>query len=270
MDTSNPVMMRTSVRRHIVRLVLGAALAAAAAWPTSAHAQAARDAAPVESAADFLFGAPHAWIGVRGSYLLPRAGGELFTFVRDQLTLDNADFRAAGLSGDLGIVLPHGFDVVVGADVNRRTAPSEYRHFIASNGQPIAQTTRVRQTGVRAGLRWSPFSRGQRISRLAFIPRRVVPYADAGIATTFYSFSQVGQFVDPGSFAVFNDHFGSDGWATGPYAGGGLDLQLYRVLYLTVHARYTWLHGTLGSDFSGFDGIDLSGLRTSTGFTVVF
>lgn len=253
-----------------MRVALGAALAAAAAWPTSAHAQAARDAAPVESAADFLFGAPHAWLGVRGSYLVPRAGGDFFSFVRDQLTLDNADFRAGGLSGDLGIVLPHGLDVVIGADVNRRTAPSEYRHFIASNGQPIAQTTRVRQTAARAGLRWSPFSRGQRISRLAFIPRRVVPYVDAGVTTTFYSWSQVGQFVDANSFAVFNDQFGSDGWATGPYAGSGVDLQLYRVLYLTVHARYTWLHGTLGSDFSGFDGIDLSGLRTSTGFTVVF
>ena len=97
-----------------------------------------------------------------------------------------------------------------------------------------------------------------------------MPHVDAGLTTTFYSFSQVGQFVDADSFAVFNDHFGSDGWATGPYAGGGLDVQMYRVLYLTLNARYTWLHGALGSDFSGFDGIDLSGLRTSAGFTVVF
>ena len=263
-------MMRASLRRHLVRLAFGVALACGSAWPAAAQAQTPPEPAPAESAADFLFGAPHAWLGVRGSYLVPRAGGDFFTFVRDQLTLDTADFRAAGLSGDLGIVLPHGLDVVVGADVNRRTAPSEYRHFIASNGQPIAQTTRVRQTGVRAGLRWSPLSRGQRISRLAFIPRRVVPYVDAGVTTTFYSWSQVGQFVDANSFAVFNDHFGSDGWATGPYAGGGVDLQLYRVLYFTVHARYTWLHGALGSDFTGFDGIDLSGLRTSTGFTVMF
>ena len=207
---------------------------------------------------------------MRGSYLVPRAGGELFTFVRDQLTLDSADFRARGLSGDVGIVLPRGLDLVFGADVNRRSADSEYRHFIASNGQPIAQTTRLRQTGVRAGLRWSPIARGQRISRLAFIPRKVVPYVDGGFTTTFYSFSQVGQFVDADTFAVFNDHFGSDGWATGTYAGGGVDLQVYRALFLTVHARYTWLRGTLGSDYSGFDGIDLSGVRTSTGFTVIF
>lgn len=263
-------MMRSTLRRHVLRLVSSAAVASVGAWPALARAQTPRRPAPVETTADFLFGAPQAWLGVRGSYLVPRAGGQLFSFVRDQLTLDTADFRAGGLSGDLGIVLPHGLDVVVGADVNRSTAPSEYRRFIASNGQPIAQTTRFRQTGVRAGLRWSPFSRGQRISRLAFIPRRAVPFVDAGVATTFYSWSQAGQFVDPGTFAVFNDRFDSDGWATGPYAGGGVDLQLYRVVYLTVHARYTWLHGSLGSDFSGFDGIDLSGLRTSTGFTVVF
>ena len=263
-------MMRSTLWRHVPRLVCCAVVAFVAAWPAPARAQAPRQPAPAETAADFLFGAPRAWLGVRGSYLVPRASGQLFTFVRDQLTLDPADFRAGGLSGDLGIVLPRGLDVVVGADVNRSTAPSEYRRFIASNGQPIAQTTRFRQTGVRAGLRWSPFSRGQRISRLAFIPRRLVPFVDTGVATTFYSWSQVGQFVDPGTLAVFNDDFGSDGWATGPYAGGGVDLQLHRVLYLTVHARYTRLHGSLGADFSGFDGIDLSGLRTSTGFTVVF
>lgn len=262
--------MNTLVLNCVRRLAAVALLAGCVALITPATAGAqVRTAAADESVANFLFGAPRAWIGVRGSYLLPRAGGELFEFVDSQLTLGTSDFRAAGISGDVGFLLPRGLSLVVGSDLNRGRADSEYRHFIASNNQPIAQVTRLRQTSVQAGLRWSP-QVGQRISRLAFVPRRLLPYVGAGVATTYYSFTQVGQFVDPSTFAVFNDAFASSGWATGPYAGGGVDLQLYNGLYVSFDARYTWQRGTLGSDFTGFDGIDLAGLRTSSGIRVIF
>ena len=48
-------------------------------------------AAPATSSADFLFGAPRAWIAIRGSILFPRAGGDLFTFVNDQLICEYAE-----------------------------------------------------------------------------------------------------------------------------------------------------------------------------------
>jgi len=39
---------------------------------------------------------------------------------------------------------------------------------------------------------------------------------------------------------------------------------------VNVGARYAWGHAKLSSDFVDFDGIDLSGFRTSTGITIVF
>jgi hypothetical protein len=119
-------------------------------------------------------------------------------------------------------------------------------------------------------VRYSPLGRGRSISRYAFIPRRLVPYAGGGVTFAFYQFSQRGQFVDFSDLSIFTDRFASDGWTSGPYAHAGVDVQAWKRLFVTFDGRYTWLHSTLDSDFSGFDGIDLAGFRASTGISIVF
>ena len=47
-------------------------------------------------------------------------------------------------------------------------------------------------------------------------------------------------------------------------------VQIYRALFLNVGARYAWVHSGLDKTFVGFDGIDLTGFKGSTGVTVVF
>lgn len=220
--------------------------------------------------ADFLFGAPRGWLSVRGSWLVPRAGGDLFEFVSEQLTLDRSDFRARGFATDVGVAVAPRLDVVAGFDIAREETGSEYRRFVASNAQPITQATRLQQTTVSGGVRYSPLGRGRSISRYAFIPRRIVPYAGAGATVGFYSFTQRGQFVDFTDLSIFTDRFTSDGWTIGPYVQGGADLQVWKRLSVTFDARYTWLQGDLDSDFSGFDGIDLAGFRAGTGISIVF
>ncbi|HUR32943.1 MAG TPA: hypothetical protein VM032_04055 [Vicinamibacterales bacterium] len=225
---------------------------------------------PAPSAADFLFGAPRAWLSLRGSLLFPRAGGDLFAFVSDQLTVDKTDLRARGFAADVGAVLTPSVDLVVGFDLTRRDTGSEYRRFVASNAQPITQFTRLQQSALSVGVRATPFGRGRRISRYAFIPKRVVPYGGAGLAISHYDFSQRGQFVDFADLSIFNDRFVSNGWSVGPYVHGGADVQVWKRLSLTFDGRYTWLHSGLDADFSGFDGIDLAGFRGGTGISVVF
>lgn len=219
---------------------------------------------------DFLLDAPRAWLSLRGSMVVPRASGELFAFVTDQLTLGKSDFRARGYSADLGIVLGRTLDLVIGADITSRSSASEYRRFVTASRAAIEQTTTFRQKQVSAGVRLSPLGRGRRISQYAFIPAKVAPFAGAGIATGYYTFDQVGQFVDFTDFGIFNDRFASDGWAAGPYVNGGVDVQLWKRLYLSVEGRYSWMHGALDTDFSGFDGIDLAGFRGGTGINIVF
>ncbi len=229
-----------------------------------------RSPQPIARTPDFLIGAPKMRLGLRGSWVMPRAGGDLFAFVGDQLTFEPADLRARGIVTDLAVALWPRVDLVTGFERARRSTGSEYRQFVASSGQPIAQTTRLEQVGVSLGLRYLPLGSGRRISRLAFIPRRVTPYAGAGVTATSYHFSQRGQFVDFADRSVFTDAFVSDGWAFGPFVQGGAELQVWKRLYLAVDGRYNWLHGALDSDFNGFDGIDLAGFRASTGFGIAF
>jgi hypothetical protein len=51
---------------------------------------------------------------------------------------------------------------------------------------------------------------------------------------------------------------------------GGVDVRVFRRLYLTVDGRYLWAAGDLGREWIDFDPIDLAGFRLSAGFNVVF
>src|SRR6476661_1662368 len=60
---------------------------------------------PISRTPDFLVGAPKARLGLRGSWVMPRGGGDLFSFVGDQLTFEPSDLRARGVVADLAIAL---------------------------------------------------------------------------------------------------------------------------------------------------------------------
>lgn len=267
----NAWCLRIAASVLCVSLPLMAATAQAADDEQSPPTAAPTRVAPPPSApSDFLIGAPRAWLSFRGSQLFPRAGGDLFAFVSNQLTVDRAGLRARGMAADLGITLGSRLDIVTGFDINKHATPSEYRHFVASNSQPITQSTELKQMALSVGVRYSPIGRGLSVSRFAFIPRRFAPYVGGGATLGYYDFSQRGQFVDANDLSIFTDRFVSDGWSVGPYVNGGADVQVWKRLYVTFDGRYSWMHSALDSDFSGFDGIDLAGFRASSGISVIF
>lgn len=225
---------------------------------------------PTEGPPDFFLSQPRGWIAARGGLLVPRAGGELFSFVSDQLTLGPSDFRSAAFNLELGVNLSQTLAVEGGFDVSKRHVASEYRRFVTASRTPIAQTTRLNQSGMTLGVRYTPTGHGQRISRLAFIPRRMTPYVGAGVQMTYFNFRQSGNFVDFTDSSIFSDIFASDGWTFGPFVRGGVDLQVWRRLYVNGDVRYTWMRSDLGPDFSGFDGIDLASVRGATGVSIKF
>jgi len=219
---------------------------------------------------DFLFGRPRATISFNGTWVVPRAGGDLFTFVGNQLTINRSDFRRTGFTGAVGIRVTPQLDVVSDVEISARSIGSEYRQYVKADRSEITQTTKFNQAAVAVGARYFPIGRGQDISKYAFLPRRVVPYVGAGASFTHYTFSQVGEFVDYVDLSIFSHSFSSDGWAVGPHVDTGADVQIWRMFFVNVGARYGWGHAKLGADFVGFDGIDLSGFRSSTGITIVF
>jgi hypothetical protein len=236
------------------------------AWPAFAQGQDA------PSRPDFLFGRPDGSIGLRGGWVFARAGSDLYDFVERELTIDEGDFNSASVATDFGIALSSRADAVIGVDYNQTSVASEYRAFVDNNRLPIQQTTWLKSLNLTGSIRFALAPRGREISRLAWVPRSVVPYVGAGGGMVWYRFQQAGDFIDAldPRLAVFSDTFTADGWTPSAHVLGGVDVRVYRRLYVTLDGRYMWAAGDLGTDFENFDPIDLSGFRFGAGINVVF
>jgi hypothetical protein len=225
---------------------------------------------PQRSAPDFLFQTPDGSFGVRGSWVFARAGSDWYDFVTDHLTLENRDFNAPAFGVDLGITITPRVDAVIGFDFSQSTTGSEYRDFVDNNRLPITQQTRLREMNLSGGVRLALTERGREVGSFAWVPRTVVPYVGAGGGMLWFDVNQTGDFVDFVDNSIFTDVFRSRGWAPSAHVFGGVDIRVYRRLFLTLDGRYLWAAGDLGSDWIDFDPIDLTGLRLAAGINVVF
>jgi hypothetical protein len=235
---------------------------------------AAQAPAPSSGRPDFLFGRRDGSIAVRGGWVLARAGSDVFAFVRDRLTVEKNDFNTAAIASDYGLALSPRIDAVIGLDFNRAKVASEYRRLVDNNRLPIEQTTTLQELNLTGAVRFALRPRGREISRLAWIPNTVVPYAGAGGGILRYDFKQDGDFVDEGlagpNQPIFSDVFQATGWTPSAHVFGGVDLKLYHRWYLTLDGRYVWAAGDLGRDFERFDPIDLAGFRVGAGINMLF
>jgi hypothetical protein len=224
---------------------------------------------PPRPAPDFLFGRPSGTIGLRVGWLSSRSGSDWYDFVTDQLTIDRTNFNGPGIGTDLGITITRRLDLMIGFDYSQSTTASEYRRFVDNNRLPIQQTTLLRGANFSGGVKFALTERGREVGRLAWVPRKVVPFIGAGGGATWFQVKQTGDFVDYVDLSVFTDVFESKGWAPTAHAFGGVDVRVLRRAYVTFDARYTWASGNLGADWIDFDPIDLSGLRLSAGFNFI-
>ena len=219
---------------------------------------------------DFLFGQPRGSLGLHGSWVFASSGSDLFDFVTRQLTLDKSDFSGPGIGADTTVNFLPRLAAQFGFEWSRKTTGSEYRAFTDNNSLPINQDTTLKVVHLTAGVRYALANPGIDVSRFAWVPRRVVPYVGAGGGAVYYDFLQRGDFVDFEDLSVFPDVFRSTGWAPSAHVFGGVDIKLYRALFATMEGRYSYAHAKLGSDFVGFDPIDLSGFRISAGINVLY
>lgn len=250
------------------RVLVVCALTATTALP--AAAQGTPPTPHPGSTRDFLFGPPRGSVSVRGSWIFARAGSDLFDFVTDQLTLEPRDFNAPALGVEIGFAAGPRLEAAAGVEWSRSRASSEYRRFVDNFNLPITQETKLENVHLGASVRFALRPRGRAVSRLAWIPRGMIPYVGAGAGAIHYNFSQRGDFVDFVDRSVFTDVFESKGWAPSGHVFGGVDLQLFRLVYLELEGRYLWSAGELGRDFIDFDPIDLAGFRTTAGVSFLF
>jgi hypothetical protein len=221
-------------------------------------------------APDFLLKRPTGSVGLRGNWVFARAGSDLFDFLHEQLTIDKGDFRSPAIAADVAYAITPRIDAVFGLEYARTSMQSEYRHLVDNNLLPIEQTTALSTLHVIAGVRHAFVPRGYAVSRLAWVPRRVVPYAGAAAGVVRHEFSQAGDFVDYKDQAVFSDSFRSHGWSPTAHVFGGVELHVYRRLFATLESRYVWSDAPLDRSFQDFAPIDLAGIRMSAGINFVF
>jgi len=191
--------------------------------------------------------------------------------VQQHLTVDRKDFNAPAIGMDVEFWLTPRASIVGGFDWSQASKDSEYRDFVDNRRQPIQQTTRLREGSVTGGVRYALRDRGRAVSTLAWIPTRIVPYVGGGGGFLWYNLEQYGDFVDFVDFSVFGDLLPSDGIAPTAYVQAGADIQLVKRLYVTFDARYKWAKSKLDDVvWTGFDPLDLGGVKLSTGLTVTF
>lgn len=220
---------------------------------------------------DFLLGRPRASVGVRGSWVKAGASSDLFDFVTKELSIDKSDFNTGSFGADVAVSVNERLDIVGGLDVNAMSHLSDYRLFEDNRGLPIQQTTELSQLNLTLSAKYSLLPRGRAISRLAWIPRTVVPYVGAGAGYGKYEFRQNGDFVDfDNGNRVFSDTFRSSGWAPTMHVLGGTDIRVYRHLIMSFEGRYSWSNADLSQDFIDFEPIDLGGFRFGAGLHIAF
>ena len=247
-----------SARVPIAALVL----AAAAGAPAIGRAQSAGDG--------FLFHPRRGGLVVRGGFASATASGDLYSFLTDQFTLNKGDFGAPSVGVDLLVRVAPRIDVDLGMSYSASQKMSEFRHFVDLNDLPIQQTTTLTRLPMTAGVRLYLVPPGRSIGEFAWVPTKIVPYVGAGGGMMWYRFQQKGDFIDFQTTDVFPDVFASHGTAGTAHALAGVDYSLNPRLAVNGEARYTWAKGQLGTDFTGFNGIDLSDFGITIGLNVRF
>ena len=257
--------VRRLVRRHV--FIPGMAGALWAALAGRADAQSAGKG--------FLFQEPRWTLALRGGFDRANAGGELFEFVTDSLTLERSDFSAVAYSMELSYSLRPRLDLAFSGGYSSSKTPSEFRKYVGTDDLPIAQTTRFTRVPLMASIKAYLVPRGQTIGSLAWIPSRFAPYLGVGGGAMMYRFQQEGEFVDSESanLDIFRDRLVSSGWTPAAQGLAGFDLALSPRWGLTTEAKYTYSrkHTDMSEeeDFQNYR-IDLSGLSATMGFHVRF
>jgi hypothetical protein len=252
---SGPARGTHGVTQRWMMIAAGLALALS---PAIAEAQARRD---------FLFRAPTVTFNLRTGYNLARAGGDVFDFTRENLTLERGDFGAFTIGGDVGVRLAPQLDLVLGFSHAGTSVRSEFRDWVDQDDLPIEQRTRFSVTPLTAGLRYYLVPRGRQVGRFVWIPTQVTPYIGASVGAVYYSFEQTGDWVDFEDLSVFFDRLESKGWTRMAQAVGGVEVGLTPFMALVGEGRLSVASAEPERDFVGFDGIDLSGLQVTVGLS---
>ena len=217
--------------------------------------------AQVRSSSDFNPSKPKVFVGGHIGLSIPKAESDIYDMVIRELTLEKSDFRAAAFGLDFGVPIASHFAIVAGFEYSRSTTRSESRGYVEDNGDPIEQTTQFDRYPITATLRYYPGKTGEFAGSYAWIPTRLNPYIGGGGGALYYDLHQYGRFVDTSTMNIFSTTLKSNGWTPTIHVAGGMDINLTPRIFVNGEFRYSRARADLSNSFTGFDPIDLSGVR---------
>ncbi len=218
----------------------------------------------------FLFHQPSATLSFRMGVSRPNASGDPYCFFTNELTLSRNSFAAVSIAGDIAVRASDRVDMVFSLGWDGSNAPSEMRHWLDPQNQPIRQTTTLQRVPLTASIKYYLLQPGRAVGRFAWVPTRYAPYVGAGAGLMYYRLHQWGNFVDYADTTIFTDDYSSSDWSGMAHVFAGVDVPLGPRFVVSGEGRYTWAKGSLGTDFSGFGNIDLSGFEVTAGIGVRF
>ena len=238
-------------------------------------------AVPVEaqSRSDYMLGRPRATLTLRAGAARPNASDGVFAFTSDllgprgsQRPLNGNDYVGVSFGGDIGVPLTQRLELQFSASTVSRRVQSEYRNFVDNRDLPIEQATRLRRTPLSLGMRFNLVPAGRSVSRLAWVPTKIIPYVAAGAGAMNYRFRQEGDFVDfrAANLDVFAANLEAKGWAPLAYGATGVTWAMLPAVAINTELRYDHSRAPLQGDFTGFDRTALSGIGLTSGLQFRF
>jgi hypothetical protein len=219
---------------------------------------------------DFLFKEPKVSLAFNWGYGFQRAGSEIYDFVTDELTVDKGDFGSFLVGGSVGVRVAPRIEVAMELRYGNANNPSEFRDWVDMDDLPIEQNTKLSWLPWTVSVKAYVFERGRRISQFAWVPGTWSPYVGVGGGKVYYTFKQVGDFVDFESLEIFGDNYRSEGNAGIFHVMAGAEYSLNPTFYVIGEGRYSWAEADMSRDFVDFDPIDLSGFQATVGLAVRF
>jgi hypothetical protein len=181
----------------------------------------------------------------------------------DALVFELKEFRGGNVVGEWNVTFGDRVEVGGSLGFYSRSVPSIYRDFVDLDRSEIEQRLRLRIVPVMATVRFMPFGRAGGAQ----------PYIGVGAGMLRYRYSEIGQFVDPSNFDIFDDRYIVTGTAPGGAFLGGVKLPVGGDVYgLNLEYRYQFGTGKTGGSANGFldEKIDLSGGLLNVTFQVRF
>jgi hypothetical protein len=239
---------------------------------TFAIALALSSAAAAQSGKGYLFKKPNGSFVMRAGYEAANTSSEAFEMPIERTTLGPRSFDAFRLGFDLNFFLTDYLDFVTTFDASTRTTASEYRQW-EENGLPIVHETTLDRAALGAGFRFNPLGRGRRVSLLAFVPAKLVPYMGGTAGVMWYDLTQRGDFVhvlNDSTADIVTDELRSWHYNVMAQAFTGVERRLNARWSLVGETRFTASSARLVKNYAGMGDIELSGLAFTLGATVRF